>query len=497
MPRNKSSLVACALLERAVPMQEKALPGSYLIRLALPAGFLCLAAALFLSTRSLEARSRTQSGLAAGPIVRFNSRATLPSDCTARLDEVRVPVEYSLRRGETLSVVLRRLGMTAGETHQVTSDLAQHISLLAIRAGDRYSALFNPDASLASVDLSVEGEGRVEMSRASATSAGAIGEQEVVPWRVTWQPVQRGRELRALQGTLDGESSLEAAIHRAGGPPGLAYRMADALQWDLDFARDLRRGDHFEVLYEAVQLDGKDHGVGELLALVYENQGRRHEAYRFGDGETLYDSLGQPLRKMFLRSPLRYTHITSPFSQHRLHPVLGEFRPHYGVDYSAPVGTPVEVTANGIVLSAGWDGGGGNVVRVQHGSDFVTAYLHLSRFAAGIRPGVHVRQGDVIAYTGATGLATGPHLDYRVKYRGDWVDPLSLKGVRDEPLSQIQLASFLTWRDSVRSSMANGVIAAGLTLPAHRPAEMTRLARLNQPGGRTGGRAAARAALAR
>jgi murein DD-endopeptidase MepM/ murein hydrolase activator NlpD len=485
-------------------MQEKPLPGSYLIRLAVPLGSLCLAASLLLATRSLEATSRSR--LPTGPIVRFSPRNTLPSDCSARLGQARVPVEYTLRRGETLSGVLRRLGMNGEEASLATADLAEHVSLRAIKAGNRYSAVFNPDSSLASIDLILDGEGRAAMIRAAAaTAAGAPGaaesggEKRPGGWRVTWQPVRRGREMRALQGTLDGDSpSLEAALHRAGGPPGLAYRMADALQWDLDFARDLRRGDHFEVLYEAVQLDGQDRGVGELLALVYENQGRRHEAYRFGGGETLYDAAGEPLKKMFLRSPLRYAHITSLFSQHRLHPVLGEYRPHYGVDYSAPVGTPVEVTANGVVLSAGWDGGGGNVVKVQHGSGYVTAYLHLSRFAAGIHPGVHVKQGETVAYTGATGLATGPHLDYRVKYRGDWIDPLSLKGVRDEPLSQVQLAAFLSWRDTVRSSMETGVIAPGLTLPATPPAETPiRLARLGSRRGRPSGKAAAHSAVAR
>jgi murein DD-endopeptidase MepM/ murein hydrolase activator NlpD len=486
-------------------MQEKALPRSYLLRLAILLGFVCLATSLVLGTRALEARSREPMAQVTGPVMRFSPHRTLPSECSARLDQMRVPVEYSLRRGETLAGVLRRLGMNGEEAFRATADLAEHVSPRAIKAGNRYSAVFNPDSSLASIDLTLEGEGRASMTRAaapmpagSAGSSGAAGEPLPGGWQVSWQPVRRGREMRALQGTLDGESSsLEAAIHRAGGPPGLAFRMADALQWDLDFARDLRRGDHFEVLYEAVQLDGKDRGVGELLALIYENQGRRHEAYRFGGGETLYDAMGQPLRKMFLRSPLRYTHITSLFSQHRLHPVLGEFRPHYGVDYSAPVGTPVEVTANGVVLSAGWDGGGGNVVKVQHGSDYVTAYLHLSRFAAGIHAGAHVKQGETIAYTGSTGLATGPHLDYRVRYRGDWIDPLSLKGVRDEPLSQVQLAAFLSWRDTVQSSMRTGVIAASLTLPAEPRVVTTRLARLGSHGGRLSGKAAAHSAVAR
>jgi murein DD-endopeptidase MepM/ murein hydrolase activator NlpD len=433
--------------------------GPRLIRLAVPLGLVFLATALVLSTRKLEAHNHSPLALETGPIGRYSPLAVLPSACSARIAEARVPVEYSLARGETLGQVLRRLGFSGDDARQATAALAEHVSLQRIKAGNRYRAFWNPDSTLAAMDLTLAGEGRVEMSRE------ADGR-----WRLDWLPVRRSTVLRAIRGTLDGSTSLEAAIRRAGGPADLAGRMVAALQWDLDFTRDLRRGDRFEAMYEAVQLDGKDHNAANLVALVYDNQGRRHEAYRFDGSAAFYGGAGQPLQKMFLRSPLRYTHITSAFSQHRLHPVLNEVRPHNGVDYSAPVGTPVEVTAGGIVAFAGWDGGGGNVVKVQHGSDYVTAYLHLSRFAPGIRPGVRVRQGDTIAYTGATGLATGPHLDYRVKYRGDWIDPLTLKGVRDEPIPGTQLAKFNSWRDALLSGLERGVVPAGLALPwSHSP----------------------------
>src|SRR6185369_12629659 len=187
------------------------------------------------------------------------------------------------------------------------------------------------------------------------------------------------------------------------------------------------------------------------------NQGRRHEAYHWDDSGTYYDGEGRPLKKMFLRSPLRYSRITSMFTQSRFHPVLHTYRPHYGVDYGAPVGTPVEVTANGEVISAGW-GGGGNVVKVRHTGGYVTAYLHLSRFASGIRAGARVHQGDVIAFTGATGLASGPHLDYRVKLHDEWIDPLSLKGVRADPIPTFKLASFHTWRNQLLSAFQTGAV---------------------------------------
>jgi len=448
--------------------------GPFVIRMAVPLGLIFLATALLLSTRQLEAHNRNPLVLESGPMVRYSALAVLPSECSARIAEARVPVEYTLARGETLARVLRRLGVGGDDALQATAELAEHVSLRRIRAGNRYSARFNPDSTLAGFDLTLAGDGRAELNR-----------DERGLWRMEWLPFRRSTVLRAIQGTLDGSSSLEAAVQRAGGPAGLAVRMAEALQWDLDFGRDLRQGDHFQVIYEALEVDGNDRAAGNLVALAYDNQGRRHEAYRYGESGTFYDGSGQPLRKMFLRSPLRFTHVTSFFSQHRFHPVLNEVRPHYGVDYYAPVGTPVSVTAGGMVIFAGWDGGGGNVVKVQHGPDFVTAYLHLSRFAPGIHAGARVRQGDTIAYTGATGLVTGPHLDYRVKYRGDWVDPLGLRGVRDEPISGTGLASFRSWRDTLRSGLDRGVVPAGLTLPGNAP-QPTLLAELAGAGGGDG-----------
>jgi murein DD-endopeptidase MepM/ murein hydrolase activator NlpD len=445
-----------------------------LIRLAVPLGLIALAAALLLSTRKLEAHNRQPPALAIGPIVRYSPLAVLPSECSARIAAARVPVDYTLSRGETLAKVLLGVGFNGEEVRQVTAVLAARVSLRKLKAGNRYSAFWNPDSTLAALDLTLDGDGRVEMNR------DPDGQ-----WRLDWLPFRRSIEVRAIQGILDEAARLETAVQRAGGPAGLAVLMAEALQWDLDFARDLRHGDRFRAMYEAVQLDGKDHAVGKLLALVYENRGRRYEAYRFGDGTVFFDASGQPLQKMFLRSPLRFTHVTSSFSARRLHPVLHEVRPHNGIDLSAPVGTPVEVTASGTVVFAGWDGGGGNVVKVQHGPDYVTAYLHLSRFARGVHPGARVRQGDTIAYTGATGLATGPHLDYRVRYRGSWIDPLALKGVRDQPIPRAQLAAFDSWRDAVRSGLERGVVPAVLATPGSR--SETLLAGVATAAGNRGG----------
>ncbi|HEY2295581.1 MAG TPA: peptidoglycan DD-metalloendopeptidase family protein [Thermoanaerobaculia bacterium] len=431
-------------------MQSKRVSlGTTVLRCLVPLGLIALGAGVALSTRNLEAHNRSLYPLS--PTPRFNARVTLPDEATPWIGRARVPVESKLLRGETVADVFGKLGLQGAALRGATDSLGGKVNLRGLKAGNRYSAFFNPDASLASFEMTLEGSGRVEMVRQGNE------------WKSDWQPFARRVEVRALQGTLAG--SMEESIRAAGGPPMLAYRLADVFQWDLDFNKDLKTGDRFEVLYQEVLLDGKAYDVGTILGAVYDNHGRLHEAYRYGDSGVYYDGDGAPARKMFLRSPLRYSRITSSFNLHRFHPVLNEYRPHYGVDYGAPVGTPVQVTANGTVVSAGWDKGGGNVVKVQHGGSYMTAYLHLSRFAAGIRPGARVRQGDIIAYTGATGLATGPHLDYRVKLRDTWIDPLTLKSVRDEPIPASRMASFRSWRDNLRAGLRTGVLPRGMQVP--------------------------------
>jgi murein DD-endopeptidase MepM/ murein hydrolase activator NlpD len=425
--------------------QRRVQLGPHVLRLMFPAGLSLLALALLVTTERLEAYSRSPYPLL--PTPRFSARlapsVTLPTAASPLLDWARVPVEFKLLRGETVSQVLTKLGLGPVEARHATDALAAHVDVRSLRAGNRYSAFFNPDSSLASFELTVEGTGRVAMSRQGDS------------WSSYWHPFERTTELRVLRGRLDG--TLDASIRAAGGPAELAYRMADVLQWDLDFTRDLRAGDRFEVVYDELRVEGEFDTVGSVHALAYETRDRRLEAYRFGDHRGYYDGEGRPLKKMFLRSPMRYSQITSRFSHRRFHPVLKQYRPHYGVDYGAPVGTAVRVTASGVVASAGWDRGGGKVVKVRHPQGYVTAYLHLSRFARGIRAGARVAQGDIIGYVGATGLATGPHLDYRVQHHGRWIDPLSLRTVRDEPIPRAQLAVFHTYRDAVRAAFASGV----------------------------------------
>jgi len=369
-----------------------------------------------------------------------------PDALSRRLADARVPVEFVLNRGENLRQALQRFGLNASDARVAANVASSRFNARLLRAGSPCRALFASDSSLAALEITVPASGQLRVARA------------VDGWQADWSEFQRGSEVRVLRGTLEG--SFEASIRRAGGPPALAYRIADTLRWDLDFHRDLRRGDSFSVLYREKQVNGEFFAVDDVIAVRYESAGRLHEAYRYADSDTYYDGEGRPLKTMFLRAPLRFSHITSSFSENRFHPVLHEFRPHYGVDYYAPVGTPVQVTADGVVTFAGWDGGGGNVVKVQHLGNYQTAYLHLSRFARGVRSGSRVRQGDVIAYTGATGLATGPHLDYRIKYRDQWINPVLLKTMRSEPIAISELAAFREWKGELQQGLERGTVPA-------------------------------------
>ncbi|HSM49982.1 MAG TPA: M23 family metallopeptidase [Thermoanaerobaculia bacterium] len=385
-------------------------------------------------------------------------------------------VARELRSGETLSRALADLGFDRPGAHEVSEVMARWIDPRRLRPGVELAAHRDDGDVVRALELTLDGKGVLSLQR---------GEES---WEGSWREFERTAVTRSVRGVLEG--GLEGALANAGAPGELAYAVAEVLQWDLDFNRDLRRGDEFEVLFEERFLEGRPAGLGEVLAVRYVNRGRAIEAYRFAEG-AYYDAEGRPLQKMFLRSPMPYSRITSRFSSRRFHPVLKVHRPHYGVDYGAPTGTPARVTASGVVAFMGWDGGGGKTVKVRHPNGYLTAYLHLSRFPSGLRVGDRVQQGEVIGYVGSTGLSTGPHLDYRVQKSGRWIDPLSLRSVPADPVPTTRLADFRALRDAMRVSLESGAPFA----PPEAPSSTTRLAAAGSTGG--GGAAPAGAPAAR
>jgi murein DD-endopeptidase MepM/ murein hydrolase activator NlpD len=250
-------------------------------------------------------------------------------------------------------------------------------------------------------------------------------------------------------------------------PDSVATQLADIFGGDIDFHRDLRKGDRFSVIYEAVNHMGRLVRTGRILAAEFINDGKTYRALWFqgADGQGgYYTADGKNIRKAFLRSPLEFSRITSGFTLSRFHPVLKEWRAHRGIDYGAPVGTRVKATGDGVVEFVGAQGGYGKMIILRHQGSYTTVYGHLSGFASGLKKGARVAQGDVIGYVGMTGLATGPHLHYEFRVNGSFQNPLTIALPSAPPLTPGQMAQFRTVAQSqlARIDMLRGSHLASL-----------------------------------
>jgi murein DD-endopeptidase MepM/ murein hydrolase activator NlpD len=280
-------------------------------------------------------------------------------------------------------------------------------------------------------------------------------------------PLPRHFETTASAAEITREvSSLIGAFEIAGENVQLPLQIAEIFGGDVDFNADLQRGDRVEVLFDRATRDGEFVGYGDVQAARLTLGTRRLVAFRFAtpDGKAdWYDAAGRSLRRQFLKSPLPITRITSGFSQNRFHPVHGTRRPHLGVDYGAPYGTPVRAVAAGVVEFAGWSGEAGRMVRIRHAGSYKTAYLHLSSFGPNIQVGSRVAQGDTIGRVGQTGTATGPHLDYRIMRNGVYVNPIAelrRMPTAGEPLRADQLETFERRRDELLQALQARLPAA-------------------------------------
>ena len=263
------------------------------------------------------------------------------------------------------------------------------------------------------------------------------------------QPVARVEaiEYTTLLSTVNAviDDNLFQAVADAGERPQLALRLAELFGSEINFIRDLQEGDSFVVLVEKRYREGEYKGYGRILAAHFTNKGKTFEAYLFREGKksaNYYNNKGENIRKSLLQAPLAFTRVTSRFTKNRLHPILGYTRPHEGVDYAAPTGTPVKAVGEGVVTQRGWSGGYGNQVIVRHGGGLESLYAHLSGYARGLKTGQKVRQGEVIGFVGMTGLATGPHLDFRLRQGGKFINPAKAINPRGEPVSKAAMPAF-------------------------------------------------------
>jgi murein DD-endopeptidase MepM/ murein hydrolase activator NlpD len=254
------------------------------------------------------------------------------------------------------------------------------------------------------------------------------------------------KEIRITVDTATGviESSLWNAMADNQTDPNLANELSEIYAWTVDFF-GIQKGDNFKVIYENLWVEDKRIGIGKVLASTFNHYGKNLHAFYFvqdsiGD---YFDDEANSLRRTFLKAPLRYRRISSRFSYSRMHPILKYRRPHLGVDYAADRGTPVVSVGDGLILRASWDnGGGGRVVKIKHNGTYTTQYMHLSKYGKGIKKGVRVKQGQIIGYVGASGLATGPHLDFRFYRNGKPIDPLKVKSPAANPVDSANLQQF-------------------------------------------------------
>ncbi|MBN1821057.1 MAG: peptidoglycan DD-metalloendopeptidase family protein [Prolixibacteraceae bacterium] len=251
------------------------------------------------------------------------------------------------------------------------------------------------------------------------------------------------------------ESSLWNAMVEQNVNPVLANELSDIYQWTIDFFA-IQKGDKFRVIFDEDYVDSIPIGIGKIHAAQFRYMGKDFYAFRYRQ-DTVYDYIdeeGKNLRKAFLKAPLSFSRISGRFTYNRMHPILRYRRPHLGVDYVAPKGTPVKSIGEGVVISKAYQkGGGGNYLRIRHNSVYTTTYMHLSGYAKGIAPGVHVEQGQVIGYVGATGLASGPHLDFRITKNGKPTDPLKVEAPPGDSIRDENLNTYFIFKDSMMNEL--------------------------------------------
>lgn len=360
--------------------------------------------------------------------------------------------EERIQRGDTLGSVLSRLGIDDVAAQNFLRNDARARPLYQLKPGKAVRVQADDNGRLLALSYLAQDGDLLSVKR-----AGDGFSAESAPPAFATRLQLRSSEI---------QSSLFAAADAVGLPDAVTMQLAEIFSGEVDFLHDLRRGDRFAVVYEMRELDGQSVGAGRIVAAEFVNKGNVYRAFSWQapDGsDGYYAQDGKSLRKAFMRSPLEFTRITSGFSLARFHPFLQTWRAHKGVDFAAPTGTPVHATGDGKVATAGRQNGYGNVVILQHNGAFSTVYAHLSRFAAGMKPGARVAQGDVIGYVGQTGWATGPHLHYEFRVNNEQRNPMTIALPTAQPLPAAALAGYLERVSALGAQLAlgHGVTLAG------------------------------------
>jgi|YelNatPaOPRAMG01_1025707.scaffolds.fasta_scaffold79043_1 murein DD-endopeptidase MepM/ murein hydrolase activator NlpD len=356
----------------------------------------------------------------------------------------------------TFSGFLAEQGLKPETIHNVIESTRTVYNLAKVRAGNQVTFVSSGQGELRQIGYEIDPEHQLWIRN---NSEGFDASIEEIPYTT---------HVVAISGTV--HSSLIEAIESLGEQDQFAINFANIFAWQIDFNTETQDGDRFEAIVQKKILNGKFAGYGKILAAEYDSGSKRYQALLFHDpsGQSAYYAPdGKAVKKAFLRSPLPFAApITSRFSYHRFHPILKTYRPHLGIDYGVPIGTRVQAVADGTVIFAGWDRGGGREVKLRHARGYETFYLHLSRIL--VRRGEHVHQGQTIALSGMSGLATGPHLDFRIEEHGQFRNFLAMKLPPAQSVSRKDWPQFEKVRSRLLQELAsigshaNGVEQASL-----------------------------------
>ncbi len=351
-------------------------------------------------------------------------------------------VAGTVKSGQFFSNLLGSLGMSAKDAYDLTMACDSVFDVKTLRVGNGYEAYYSRTDSVSR---------RLEYLVYERDRASNVIFSCLPPYKAWIYEKPVTVEQRYADVTIN--SSLWNDMTAAGVSYQLILSLSDIYAWTIDFF-GLQKGDRFRVLYEEKMCDGEVLAIDTVRYAVFSHGGEELPMIMFNqkDGGNLWwNEKGESMRKAFLKAPLQYSRISSGFSYARRHPVTRRVQPHTGVDYAAPKGTPVQTIGDGTVISVKYEGAGGNTVRIRHNSVYTTAYLHLSKYAKGLKVGQRVRQGEVIGYVGSTGRSTGPHLDFRVWKNGSPINPLKMDSPPAEPLKKENMDSFIAAAENYKA----------------------------------------------
>jgi murein DD-endopeptidase MepM/ murein hydrolase activator NlpD len=351
---------------------------------------------------------------------------------------------YAIEKGDNLASILSGLGFSGADAEEIAGTVSPLYPPSKLQIGNIYATIVTPDSTS---DI------RYLVFESSKTDFVVV---DLCSDTLTAYAAEKPMTLQRKYAEKTISSSLWNAIVDTGASPMLAVKLSDIYAWQIDFF-DIKEGDSFRLIYDEAWIDDTTFvEIADIQGAVFTHRGEEYMAVPFqqDSAREYFDADGNSLRKEFLKAPLDFFRISSKFSNGRFHPVLKRYRPHHGVDYAAPTGTPVKAVGNGIVIEKAYQrNGAGNYLKVKHNNSYTTTYMHLSRFAKSIQTGSAVKQGDVIGYVGSTGLSTGPHLDYRVHKNNQPVNPLKMEAPPSHPVKPELKDSFMVIRDNLLTLM--------------------------------------------